>query len=856
MPKRSTRPLDEYRKKRDPARTNEPFGPEPTRSGGTRNGDFVVHLHDARRRHHDLRIEIGGALQSFAVPKGPSIAPLDKRLAVETEPHPIEYLDFEDVIPEGNYGAGAMIVWDRGRIRYLETTAEEGLRAGKIDFELSGFKLRGRFALVRTKPRGGERPADGEKNQWLLIKKADAFADTTVDVVERFPRSVLSGLTVEELPRREEVGPALEARATVLGATEGDVRARHVTPMLCAVDGPGLEAPGWFYELKLDGVRILADKRGDEVSLFYRTHRPATAAYPEVTRAVRALAPERILLDGEVLAFDEQGRPDFQRLARRIHASRPHDVLFASRAVPVVYVVFDVLALGARDLRGLPLSARKALLMEAVRGRGYLRALDHLEDDGRPLWDLCEAQGLEGIVAKRADSVYEPGPHRSGAWVKKKRERDDDFVVVGHTRGTGGRARLGALDLASYEGEHLVVRGKVGSGLAETGIDTLLEALAPLAVHEPAAEGDFGSAPDGRTFVAPEIVVRVRYVGWSDEGKLRFPVFMGIRPDVVPSDCTAAPRGETAAMRATPPPSTARDTRRHRVVLTNQDKVFWPDEGYTKGDLCAYYETIAPAMLPYLAGRPVVLVRYPDGIAGKSFFQWNLPKGTPPWVRSLPLAHEEKNKVVHTFLVEDVDTLLLIANLGAIPIHVIAARAEHLDACDFFTIDFDLGERLLRDGVTLALSLRSLLEDAGLEGYPKTSGQTGLHVLVPLGPDVGFDTARLLADLFGRLLIQRHPDLATMERLKKKRGGRILVDTGQTGRTRTIVAPWSVRAHPGATVSMPLAWDEVGFALDPRRFDIVTGPARFAEQGDPMRPMLEARPDVAAAVERLGALLA
>lgn len=865
MAKESTKPgpdgLDRYRDKRDPTRTNEPFAPAPAGAGSppeTRQGSFVVHLHAATRRHYDLRIEIGGVLESFAVPKGPSLDPADKRLAVQTEPHPLAYVDFEDVIPEGNYGAGSMIAWDLGRIGYLERDAAEGLAKGELDFELAGHKLRGRFKLVRTSGRGNRR-AQGDKPQWLLLKRSDAHARPGFDVVAEMPRSVLSGLTVEELPRAAEIAAALERDAAAAGATEGEVSARRLTPMLCATSGAELAQPGWAYELKLDGVRIVADKRGDDVALYYRTRRAATAQFPEVVSAVRALPVERAVLDGEVVTFDETGRPSFQRLGRRLHASRPADIRFAARSVPVSYLVFDLLALGALDLRDLPLSVRKELLSRLVRGRGTARALDHLTGDGAPLYALCRQNRLEGVVAKRLDAPYTHGPKRSGDWVKIKCERDDDFVVYGFTRSRSDPTRIGALAIAAYEGDALIARGRVGSGLDEATLQALEARFAEMTLPD----GDVGG-PEPRkdvTFVRPDIVVRVRYLGWSDDGNLRHPVFLGVRDDVAPRSCTVIPRAADDAVLAISAGSKrgkegTRTAGRRRIALTNQGKVFWPDSGYTKGDLCDYYEAIADTIVPYLTDRPVVLVRYPDGIEGKSFYQWRLPPGAPSWLRCVPHRTEEDDgKEKNTFLVNDLDSLLYIANLGCIPMHVIAARAEHLEQADFLTIDFDIGRSRFEHVVTLARELRAVLDDIGLPGYPKTSGQTGLHVLVPLGPGVTFETAKVLCELLGRIVERRHPALATMERIKPKRGDKVLVDVGQTGRSRTIVAPYSVRATPGARVSTPLSWEEVGLALDPAHHHILSVPARVERQGDPMAPLLRASPDVPAAVAALGALL-
>jgi bifunctional non-homologous end joining protein LigD len=827
----------------------------------------VVHLHDATNTHYDLRLQIGGTLKSFAVPKGPSLDPAQKRLAVLTEDHPLEYLDFEDVIPEGNYGAGSMIAWDLGRVVYLDGTAEEGLARGKVDFTLSGFKLRGRFALVETGSRQGKKTAG---KQWLLIKKPDAHKSARDLLVEE-PRSVLSGLTVSELERRGEIARGLVERAAELGAPRGEVSAAELTPMLCALDGARLDEPERLYELKLDGVRIVADKHERAVALRYRHGRPATAAYPEIARAVAALAPERLVLDGEIIAYDDAGRPSFAKLGPRMHAERPLEVQRAQASVPVSYLVFDVLALGERDLRGLPLVERKRLLAEIVQGRGLVRYVDHLEGDGTALFAFCREQHLEGVVAKRKSSPYRPGPKRSDDWVKLKCERDDEFVVVGWVEGKGNRGRLGSLCLASHGPAGLTYRGRVGSGLDEATIAALVPRLAALA-----ANGFAGPVPPPAEaadshWVRPGLVVSVRYLGWTPDHHLRHPVFRGVRDDIEPSACRAMPASEQIEV-DTPAPEgeedeeagdagpRARDVARTlpsaRVTISNRDKVFWPDEGYTKGDLINYYASVSPAMLPFLRERPVVMVRYPDGWKGKSFYQWNVPQGTPDWLRRTTLRDEEKDKEKTVFLVDDVDALVYLANLGTIPLHVLACREGTRHEADFLTIDFDIGDHPFERAVVLALTLREILDEIGLPGYPKTSGQKGLHVLVPLGPGIGFETAKLLCEFLGRLVTARHPKLATMERRVDQRGGRALVDVGQTGTSRTIVAPYSVRAYPGATVSTPLHWDEVHVALDPRRFTLVTIPARLAETGDPFTGLLDERPDVPAAVEKLGALAA
>lgn len=841
--------LGRYRSKRDPAKTTEPFSAERKGSArSTRAGRFVVHLHQARREHYDLRIECSGTLQSFAVPRGPSLRPLEKRLAVHTENHPLEYLDFEAVIPEGNYGAGSMIVWDTGRIRYLETSAEEGLARGDLKFELSGFKLRGAFVLVRT---GGRKEklevGAGQQSEWLLIKKQDSYASDE-DVVQKDPRGVLSGLTGEE--NFSKAALVTELGQLVEPAPRGEVLAGGLQPMLCALEGANLKDPERLYELKLDGVRIVADKRGPQVALRYRNGRAATASYAEIARAVSLLPLENAVIDGEIVTFDAEGKPSFERLSPRIHAQKPLDIELARSNVPVVYLVFDLLAMAGHDLTGLPLIERKRILSQVVRGRGLVRVLDHIENDGSALYELCRRERLEGVVAKRKQSPYRVGPRRSTDWVKIKCERDDDFVVLGYVEGQGARKSLGALCLGAYTEGELEYRGRVGSGLSEATIRVLLEELPRLEQQSYPGHGEVPQDPgtEKARWLRPELVVQVRYHGFTEEGRLRAPVFLGLRPDVDPHSCHAAPPRVPSA----PEPTAATSLGTGRVGITNPDKIFWPESGYTKGDLCRYYASIAPHMLPFLRGRPLVLVRHPDGIAGKSFYQWNVPEGTPSWMRRLDISDTDEvdRSSKNVFLVDDEDGLVYLANLGCIPLHVLACREQSLGTCDFVTIDFDIGEHPFSTAVELGLTLREVLEDAGLPGFPKTSGQRGLHVLVPVG-GIPFEAAKLLVELLGRIVTARHPKIATMERKIEKRGDRVYVDTGQTGTSRTIVAPYSVRAHPGATVSTPLSWEELHAGLDPARFTIVSVPIRAAEIDDPWLGFDEARPNVGGALAKL-----
>lgn len=880
--------LTKYRQKRDPLRTNEPFGAERKHSGasGTWGGRFVVHLHSARRRHYDLRLQVGRALKSFAVPRGPSFDPEERRLAVNTEDHPLEYLDFEDVIPEGNYGAGPMIAWDVGRVTYVENSAEQGIEKGKIDFVLHGLKLRGRFGLAKTKR--------GEGNEWLLLKKRDEVSRKEGDILVEAPESVFSGLTVDELRERAAFAARVEALARELGAPARPLDVTRREPMLTALTGARLDDPERVYELKLDGVRIVADKHGKQVTLRYRNGGVCSQSYPEIVRAMEALPGERVVLDGEIVAFDARGRPRFQRLGSRIHARRALDIARAVAETPVKYLVFDLLAFGEHDLTELPLHARKQVLGALVRGRGLIQALDHFEGRGVELFAFCESQELEGVVAKRRASPYRFGPRRSEDWVKLKRDREDDFVVVGYVAGQGTRGPLGAVCVGSFENDVLVYRGRVGSGLDGDTIDELLRLFAEREQSSPPVAEPIPDEAKAARWLRPDLVVSVRYSGFSDDRRLRHPVFRGLRADVEPEACIARPSDdegpsaaelageneperkdaardaerEDAAPDAEPRRPRAAEPRRSRAAttqasgrrpdlkLSNEKKVFWPAEGYTKGDLLAYYESISSVLLPFLRERPVMLVRHPDGIAGKSFYQWNVPAGTPSWIRRMTLEDaDEPGKVKHVFLIDDVDSLLHVINLGCIPLHVLAFRERMRDLCDFITFDLDLAEHPFARGIEVALTLREILTELGLPAYAKTSGQGGLHVLTPLGPNINFDTAKLLVELIGRLATAKHAAFATMERRVDKRGGKLYVDTGQTGPSRTIVSPYSVRAYPGATVSTPVFWDELSGALDPSRLTIMTVPARLVELSDPFAGILEEQPDIPEAIRRIEKLV-
>jgi len=827
------RRLERYRAKRDPRRTPEPFGREDPAgaSGMLAPRLFVVQKHRARALHYDFRLELGGTLRSWAVPKGPSHDPADKRMAVEVEDHPIEYADFEGVIPAGNYGAGAVIVWDRGRWTPLSDPVA-GLEEGKLVFGLAGYKLRGEWTLVRT------RRAQGGKREWLLMKHRDAFAGPGREAPEE---SVLSGRTVEEVGAGVDRAAAAVREARRLGARPGVLSASDERPMLAELaDGP-FSGDGWIFELKYDGYRLLARREGTRATLRYRSGQDATAVFPEIAKAIEML-PADALLDGEVTVLDPGGRPSFQGLQRRAQASGEEAVRAAIER-PATYFAFDLLSLGGLDLRKLPLADRKRILASITPRIGPVRYADHVEARGEDLWREIEARGLEGIVAKRIDAPYRSGV-RSSAWKKVRASRAGDFVVVGFTAPRGGRAAFGALLLAVREPDGLRFAGSVGSGFTDEDLASLHARLAPRARPGPPCRG---GVPKGRgnTWVEPEVVVEVRFHEWTGEGLLRQPVFLRVRDDKRPDEAVR----EGGSREEPPPPAAAPSA--HAVETTNAGKVFFPAEGITKGEVVAYYRAIAPFLLPFLRDRPLVLTRFPDGIDGKSFFQKDAPDWLPPWMRTVRIRSEEGRDLEH-FLVDDVEGLAWIANLGTIPIHVFASRVGSLDRPDWCVVDLDPKDAPFADVVTIARALRHLCRELGLPSFPKTTGQKGLHVLVPLGRKLGHAEARTLGELLSRTIEAELPAIATTARAIPARRGRVYLDYLQNGQGKTIAAPYAVRPRPGAPVSAPLRWTEVNARLDPARFTIRTVPARAGRlSADPLLPVLVEEPDLVRALERL-----
>jgi bifunctional non-homologous end joining protein LigD len=836
---KSSSNLDLYRKKRDPERTPEPFGLGRITAGRR----FVIQKHGARRLHYDLRLEMDGVLKSWAVPKGPSVRAHEKRLAVHVEDHPIEYADFEGIIPRDNYGAGSVIVWDRGHYRLTKAGEPlEQLEDGKLEVEFFGYKMRGLWTLARM--------SKTEKD-WLLLKKADAFAGTD-ELIERYPQSVLSGLTLEEMGDLPAKLSDLRERLRKTKAPEKKFSAREQPLMLATLQERPFSRPEWIFEIKYDGVRALAERNGDKVELYGRNGTQITNRYPELGEALKKLPVEHFVIDGEIVALDERGQPNFQRLQARMHLASARDIQLAMATAPVEGFFFDCLALEGYDLRSLPLIDRKGFLKSFLPLLGQAHYSDHVVGAGEAFFDAASERGLEGIVAKKANSRYVGG--RSRDWIKLKCQRRQEFVIGGYTDPQGGRTYFGALHLGLYSDKRLVYVSKVGTGFDTKTLRAIWEKMQPLGqAKSPFTEKS--PTGHGHHWIEPKLVCEVRFSDWTDDGGIRHPAFLGLRRDKKPEECRKE-KPAPLSLPDLPPVAMVEDSPPKQIKFTNLKKVFWPDEGYTKGDLIEYYRAIAPFLLPYLQDRPLVLTRYPDGIAGKSFFQKDAPEFVPSWVRREKIYSKDTQRDIAYIIVDDLETLLYVINMGTIPLHLWSSRISSLERPDWLVLDLDPKGAPFAHVIEVARALHQILKQLEVDSFIKTSGASGLHILVPLGAHYTHEQAKNFARLLALLGTESVPDISTIARPIAARGGKVYIDFGQNGYGVTIAAPFAARPLPGATASCPLGWHEVNARLHPTRFTIKTIPARFKKIKDPMAALLRKGIDLEAALKQVEKILA
>ncbi len=826
--------LDRYHEKRSEDRSPEPFG----RGRAERPRIFVVQKHDATRLHYDLRLEWGGTLLCWAVPKGFSWNTKENRLAVQTEDHPVEYADFEGVIPDGNYGAGAMIVWDRGQWMPLDDPEEAIESTGVLHFELRGYKLRGGWVLVRPDKN------DPRSRDWLLKKRPDDWASESAEPFGE--ESILSGLTVEELATLDARTDEVRRELNELGAPRRAVSPRKVSFMLAKTGDKPFTSSDWLFELKYDGYRLLASRGADgEPLLLSRNGHDITSTFPEIARAVKSTPYDGLILDGELVVLDDAGRPDFQALQKRAQTRRRLDVERAAVASPATLYAFDLLAFDGFDLRPLPLAARKALLSRLAPRTGPVRFTDHIEAHGEAMYEKVREMGLEGIMAKHRDAPYRGG--RSERWLKLPADREGDFVVCGYTRPKGSRAGFGALHLGAYRGDVLEYVGRVGSGFSEDQLDAFRAALESMEREDPPCRGTLPTSAEHR-WVQPRMVVNVRYKTWTESGFLRHPVFLRLRDDKPPRECLHPVEDrveiEPAAVEDEP-------VDRH-VKLTRLPKVFWPEDGYTKGDLIDYYRAVWPWLRTFLSNRPLVLTRYPDGIDGKSFYQKNVPDFVPDWVETVTIWSGSSEKEIGYYVCNDLETLVYVVNSGAIPLHIWSSRVSSLQNPDWCILDLDPKGAPFTHVVTLAKAIRALCRSIGLESFVKTSGSTGLHVLLPLGGQCTYDQSRMLGELLARAVEADHPDIATTARALDARQGKVYLDYLQNRHGQLLVAPYSVRPLPGAPVSAPVRWREVTGSLTAQAYTMKTIVPRLSRQKqDPFAALMTVKPDLVGALARL-----
>lgn len=798
--------LREYNARRDFSLTAEPEGIKALKDGHR----FVVQKHDATRLHYDLRLELDGVLKSWAVTRGPSLVPADKRLAVQTEDHPIKYIDFEGVIPKGEYGGGTMIVWDEG-VWQPDGDAQKGLKKGHLHFTLAGQRLKGGFHLVRLRGKPREK-----RTNWLLIKSDDEFAraekDTPITEIE--DTSILTKRTNADLERAGVLAPAARPTARATTAPKPAAAPKKaslgrkaalpdfVEPQLATLVEEAPDTSGWLHEIKYDGYRIQARIQGAKVQLLTRKGLDWAVRFSPVAKALKALKLPNALLDGEIVVEDENGRSDFSSLQQSLKAGD---------AGKFLYRVFDLLHVDGRDLRNAPLSDRKQALQDLLANApadGIVRFSEHIENDGAAMIRHVCRLGLEGVVSKKMDGRYRSG--RGTDWVKTKCTARQELVIAGYVPSTVASNAVGSLVMGVYEKDKLVHVGRSGTGFTADLARGLMKQLRAIQQDQsPFAAKLTGPAAKGVRWVKPELVAEVEMHGFTHDGLIRHAAFKGLREDKDAMDIVReTPKGRKApkaAKAAAPPPQD--------YDLTHPDRVYWPDIGLTKLGLAEYYDSVADHILPHIVGRPLSLVRCPSGATAQCFYQKHGWDGMPKEIRTRTIKGEEM------VYIEDRDGLIALVQSGVLEIHPWGAMLKTVEKPDRIILDFDPGPgvdwQAVMDG---AVEARQRLKDMGLVSFLKTSGGKGLHVVVPLTPKADWDTVKDFSHAVADAMAKDSPDRYLSNMSKKLRPGKIFVDYLRNGRGNTAVAPFSTRARPGAAVSTPIAWSELGPDMTPTRF--------------------------------------
>ncbi len=846
---RRVKPLQEYRRKRNFSSTGEPAG----KHGTVSKNRFVVQKHDATRLHYDLRLELDGVLKSWAVPKGPSLNPDDKRLAIEVEDHPLSYRDFEGTIPKGNYGAGEVIVWDNGTYQTEGSeSAQEQYRRGEWKFKLFGKKLHGSFVLVRLR-------RSEQKKEWLLIKHRDEAAQNNWDA-ESHPESAISSRTLPAARSRHRT------KAQHRPMPEGAVRAEFPEKMpvtLAELGAKPFSDPNWIFEVKFDGVRVLVHLQGSSVQVFSRSGRDISREFPELQEIPKYFRANSAVLDGEVVSLDSKGRSDFQKLQDRLGVQNPSTKL--RETVPIVCYFFDLLYFQGFDLRKASLLDRKELLKQSLDINEVFRYSEHQREQGEGLFRAAKEQGLEGIIAKKIDSTY--SGRRSSQWIKLKIVNELDAVVAGWTDPRRSRKYFGALVLGLYKDKELKFIGSAGTGFDQAEqrrVFDLLRAVASDACP-------FKTVPHLREtvhWVRPTIVARIKFGNWTYGDHLRVPVYLGMRNDREASDCTfenaqsvlaktlvssekvatmkrtsakakrsvAKKSGNDIAKRIDESESDELtfDLHGHSIHLTHLSKIYFPKPKLTKGDLLAYYAEMSRYVLPFLQDRPLVLRRYPNGVNGKSFFQKEAPQGIPDWMGTATVYSEERGGKMPYVMANNEESLLYLTNLGCIDHNPWSSHAESQDSPDYLFFDLDpTPGTSYKITLAIARSINQLLDKIGLRSFLKTSGATGFHIFVPLKLGYKYADTKNFAEIVTRALDADTLRNVTMERTVRQRPrGKVMIDALQNARGKPLACAYSVRASENAAVSTPVTAKELQAGFDPEQWNLKTLPARIAKVGN------------------------
>ena len=835
--------LRDYRRKRPEGRSPEPRGGRASRGKNV----FVVQRHDATRLHYDFRLESGGVLKSWAVPKGPSLNPSDKRLAIQVEDHPLDYGSFEGQIPEGNYGAGEVILWDKGTYTSaVPESVEEQLRAGELKINLDGEKLKGGFVLIRLQGRSN-------KKEWLLIKHRDGESKQDWSI-EEHDRSVKSGKAPgpsRHARRANAAGTSFTSGVQKLADAEKSELPENMRPELASSSDEPFSSDEWVYEIKWDGIRVLAVIENGATKLVSRSGRNITGEYPELKDLARNVRARNGILDGEIVVVDAEGRSDFQRLQARFGVENPSAKLQAD--APATVYFFDVLYCDGYDVRRVPLVERKGLLSRILVQDDRIRISEHQAGKGIELFAAAREKGLEGVVAKRSDSRYTSG--RTKDWLKFKAVREVDAVVGGWTDPQGSRQYFGSLLVGLYEGEALRFIGGVGTGFANKTEKDLFEKLEEIVQDE----CPFESIPKTRQrphWTKPKYVARVGYAEWTSDKQLRQPRFLGLQPDRSAKESTFAKElkvtviktpSKEAEPRATGSSRRGDNARRsfgaewealqdkkqeelrlrvdgQEIKLTHLNKVYFPKEGYTKRDVLSYYAAVSPILLPFLKDRPLVLHRFPNGIKGNSFYQKEAGENIPDWIRTANIFSETKRQKVAYFLIDDLASLLYVTNLGCIEHNPFSARQGDLEKPDYMFIDLDpTGGTKYSRVVLAAKALEKVLKKARLKSYVKTSGATGMHIYIPIARKYRFEQVRALLEIVTRMAAEEEKGLLTrIFRVRERPRNTVFVDVRQNAYAQSLAAVFSLRPREGAPASTPIDWKELKEGLQPEQWNIRT----------------------------------